>query len=88
MSWHVPIATSHQSPNCTADPTLNPAGDRLLPYEQVSTTARQFTPSVTFDYKLWQDALAYASYSKGFKSVGFTQRVFPPEPATPAFSPE
>jgi iron complex outermembrane recepter protein len=76
------------SPACPADPTLNPQGNRLLPYEQVSTTARQFTPSVTFDYKPWEDVLAYVSYSKGFKSGGFTQRVFPPEPATPSFSPE
>jgi iron complex outermembrane receptor protein len=76
------------SPDCVADPVLNPQGNRLLPYEQVSTTARQFTPSVTLDYKPWEDVLTYASYSRGFKSGGFTQRVFPPEPATPSFSPE
>jgi iron complex outermembrane recepter protein len=76
------------SPDCTADPTLNPAGNRLLPYAQVSTTARQFTPSVTFDYKPSNGVLTYASYSRGFKSGGFTQRVFPPEPFTPSFAPE
>jgi iron complex outermembrane receptor protein len=76
------------SPDCTADPTLNPDGNRILPFTQVSTTARQFTPSATFDFKPWNDVLTYATYSRGFKSGGFTQRVFPPEPAAPAFSPE
>ena len=32
--------------------------------------------------------MTYASYSKGYKGGGFTQRVFPPLPATPSFSPE
>jgi iron complex outermembrane receptor protein len=32
--------------------------------------------------------MGYATFSQGFKSGGFTQRVFPPLPATPSFGPE
>ncbi|MEX6725496.1 TonB-dependent receptor [Parapedomonas caeni] len=76
------------NPLCAADPTLNPDGNRILPYVQVSTTAKEFTPAITVDYKVTDEVLAYASYSKGFKSGGFTQRVFPPESETPSFTPE
>jgi iron complex outermembrane recepter protein len=32
--------------------------------------------------------MTYVSYSEGFKSGGFTQRIFPPLPAPPPFDPE
>jgi len=76
------------NPTCIAEPTLNPNGNLILPTAKRTTKANEFTPAVTVDYKLTDDVLAYASYSKGFKSGGFTQRVFPPEPETPAFDPE
>jgi iron complex outermembrane recepter protein len=63
-------------------------GDRVLPLGQVQAKAEEFTPSLSFDYRLSDAALAYVSYSKGFKSGGFTQRIFPPEPQTPSFRPE
>lgn len=75
-------------PTCTADPRLNPNGNLILPTAERKTSAKEFTPAVTVDYKVTGDILAYASYSKGFKSGGFTQRVFPPEPVTPSFGPE
>src|SRR3546814_9504414 len=34
------------------------------------------------------DLLGYFTCSRGFKSGGFTQRVFPPEPEAPSFAPE
>jgi iron complex outermembrane receptor protein len=64
------------------------AGDRLLPYAWSSTVAREFTPAVTLDFRANDDLLLYASYSKGFKSGGFTQRVFPPLTGIPSFRPE
>jgi iron complex outermembrane receptor protein len=64
------------------------AGDRLLPFGWSSTEAQEFTPAVTLDFKMTADLLLYASYSKGFKSGGFTQRVFPPLTTIPSFKPE
>ncbi len=39
-------------------------------------------------YKWTDDLLTYASYSEGFKSGGFVQRVFPPKSEVPFFKPE
>lgn len=63
-------------------------GDIVLPAVQRTTSANEFTPSVTLDYKFTPDMLGYFTFSRGFKSGGFTQRVFPPEPEAPAFEPE
>jgi iron complex outermembrane recepter protein len=63
-------------------------GDPLLPSVQVARRFSQFTPSATVEYHFNDDVFAYASYSKGFKSGGFTQRVFPPDKATGSFDPE
>ncbi|HVW70935.1 MAG TPA: TonB-dependent receptor, partial [Steroidobacteraceae bacterium] len=75
-------------PSCTADPVLNPDGNRILPFQQASTRARAFTPSLSIDYKPTDALLTYVSFAKGFKSGGFTQRIFPPEPVAPSFKPE
>lgn len=65
-----------------------PPDVRLLPFEQVTNDISEFTPSVTVDYALTDDIFTYFNYSRGFKSGGFTQRVFPPLPETPEFDPE
>lgn len=75
-------------PGCVVDPTFNPGGNHILPAFEVSTTAKEWTPAVTIDYQITDEILGYASYSKGFKSGGFTQRIFPPEPAASRFAPE
>ena len=69
-------------------PSENPNGNRILPFEQKTAMANEFTPTISVDYKIAPDILAYVSFNKGFKSGGFTQRVFPPEPAIPSFGPE
>jgi iron complex outermembrane receptor protein len=66
----------------------NPNGNRILPLEQRTTMANEMDPAITIDYQLTPEVLAYASFSKGFKSGGFTQRVFPPLPQAPSFGPE
>jgi iron complex outermembrane receptor protein len=63
-------------------------GDRVLPLGQVEAKSDEATPSVSLDFKPNETLLAYVSYAKGFKSGGFTQRIFPPEPETPGFRPE
>jgi iron complex outermembrane recepter protein len=63
-------------------------GDRVLPLGEVSAESDEFTPSVSLDFKPTDSIMTYVSYAKGFKSGGFTQRIFPPEPETPSFEPE
>jgi len=63
-------------------------GDWLLPLGEGKASASEFTPAVTLDYRFDDGPMVYATYSKGFKSGGFTQRVFPPLPAIPSFKPE
>ncbi|MCG6120725.1 MAG: TonB-dependent receptor, partial [Blastomonas sp.] len=69
-------------------PVGNPNGNLILPTVQASIKDKEFTPAVSLDYQLVDDVLVYASYSRGFKSGGFTQRVFPPEGVIPDFGPE
>ena len=81
--------------NCPAlDPgVLGPGtpclpGDRVLPFQQVSRSTSELVPMVNIAYQ-WTDSLmTYATYSEGFKSGGFTQRIFPPETSLPDFEPE
>ncbi|WP_439620808.1 TonB-dependent receptor [Hyphomonas sp.] len=76
-----------------ADPTgLFPPGSvpgfPLTPNQEFSVDFEEVTPMVNVAYD-WNDRLmTYVSYSEGFKSGGFTQRIFPPLPAPPPFDPE
>ena len=72
---------------CTPAAT-NPGGNHTMPAVQVAAKAKQWTPAISADYKITDDILVYASYSKGFKNGGFTQRIFPAEQAAPSFRPE
>jgi iron complex outermembrane receptor protein len=84
-----PRAAPFLPPNRVATPPRPlRVGDRLLPFEEVSSSFKKFTPSVSVDYRITPDVFAFATYSRGFKGGGFTQRVFPPETATPTFEPE
>ncbi len=74
-----------------------PVGTPLLPNVKASAKSNDFTPMINVSYDLSDDVNTYATYSQGFKSGGFTQRVFPPifpapgqNPADviPAFDPE
>lgn len=66
----------------------NPGGNHTMPAVQVQAKAKEWTPAISADYKITDDTLIYASYSKGFKNGGFSQRIFPAEIATPSFTPE
>jgi iron complex outermembrane receptor protein len=65
-----------------------PPGVPLLPFQEVKASSRQWTPYVNLTYKWTPEVMTYVSYSEGYKAGGFTQRVFPPLPATPSFAPE
>ncbi len=63
-------------------------GDRPLPFEWTSHKTSELVPMVNLSYR-WNDSLmTYFTYSEGFKSGGYTQRIFPPELSTPSFDPE
>lgn len=63
-------------------------GQRILPMVQSSATFNDFSLSAGLDYQ-WTDGLmTYLSYSEGFKSGGFNQRVFPPRAVPGSFKPE
>jgi iron complex outermembrane receptor protein len=64
------------------------AGSLLLPSVEKSTSIHKFTPTLSLDYRLVESTMLYASYGRGFKSGGFTQRVFPPLTQVPSFGPE
>ena len=64
------------------------AGDEVLPRGTVERSFNDYTPHLNVAYK-WNEALfTYLSYSEGFKSGGFVQRVFPPKTEVPSFEPE
>ncbi|ARR55858.1 TonB-dependent receptor [Rhizorhabdus wittichii DC-6] len=61
---------------------------RVLPFATVKRVEEAVTPSVNLAWKAADDILAYASFSKGFKSGGFVQRVFPAQATVPEFGAE
>jgi iron complex outermembrane receptor protein len=65
-----------------------PVGFPLVPPNEVSTSITETTPYLNLAYRWSEDLMTYLTYSEGFKSGGFTQRVFPPLPETPSFRPE
>lgn len=66
----------------SGDPKLDApfmqAGQRILPYLWKKQSLSENTPMVNLSYDWNDDLMVYGSYSEGFKSGGFTQRVFPP----------
>ncbi len=85
-----PLPTGPGGVNCPPVPvgTACLPGDRVLPFEEVSRSTTETVPLVNLAYR-WNDSLmTYFTYSEGFKSGGFTQRIFPPEENLPDFQPE
>lgn len=56
-------------------------GSRVLPLATDKQSISEVTPMLNASFHLSDDSMMYASYSEGFKSGGFTQRVFPPQVA-------
>lgn len=63
-------------------------GDRILPFEKVSTSNDKTLPYVNLAYQFTDELMGYATFSQGYKSGGYTQRIFPPEESLPGFDPE
>ncbi|WP_219846110.1 TonB-dependent receptor [Emcibacter nanhaiensis] len=54
------------------------AGTRVLPYLEKELSYDEVDPYLNLSWDATDDLMVYASYSEGFKSGGFSQRVFPP----------
>jgi len=65
-------------PLAALDAPFLQAGTRILPDLEKEVEINEFTPMVNLSYDFADNIMAYATYSEGFKSGGFTQRVFPP----------
>ena len=63
-------------------------GQRILPKEEFSRDFDNFSGLMSLDYRWNQRLLTYLSYSEGYKSGGFNQRVFPPRTEPGSFKPE
>ena len=66
------------NPLAALDAPFLQAGTRILPDIEKDLDVDEFTPMVNVSYHFADNIMAYATYSEGFKSGGFTQRVFPP----------
>ncbi len=66
------------NPLAALDAPFLQAGSRILPLLNKDIEIEEFTPMVNLALDLTEDMMVYLSYSEGFKSGGFTQRVFPP----------
>lgn len=76
------------------------AGTRVLPDVEAKVNFSEVTPMVNLSYQPASSLMLYSTWSRGFKSGGFSQRVFPPiipgvttpitDPvaAIPSFAPE
>ncbi|WP_210414131.1 TonB-dependent receptor [Luteithermobacter gelatinilyticus] len=64
-----------------------PAGTRVLPFVEKKTSVDEWTPHLNISYDISENLMVYGTYSEGFKSGGFTQRVFPPIVPAPGQDP-
>ncbi len=54
------------------------AGQRILPMVEKELDFDELDPYLNMSFDFTDNLMAYFSYSEGYKSGGFTQRVFPP----------
>lgn len=65
-----------------------PAGTLILPLGKNTRSTQETTPMVNISYDVSEDLMVYATYSEGFRSGGYVQRIFPPRPDVVDFDPE
>lgn len=66
------------SGNPQLDAPFLQAGQRILPMIEKELNFDELDPYVNVSFDITDQTMVYVSYSEGFKSGGFTQRVFPP----------
>lgn len=60
----------------------------ILPSDTARNSSHNVSPEVNLSYHWTPDIMTYFNFSQGFKSGGFTQRVFPPRNTVPDYAPE
>jgi iron complex outermembrane recepter protein len=60
----------------------------IVPPGLQKKSTNEITPMVNVAYNFNDELMTYATYSEGFRSGGFVQRIFPPLPFVPSFGPE
>lgn len=63
-------------------------GTLLLPLGLNKQDVQETTPMVNLAYKATDEFMVYTSYTEGFRSGGFVQRIFPALDTVPSFGPE
>ena len=63
-------------------------GARVLPFVTEKVEITDTTPLFNLSFSATDNLMLYATWAEGFKSGGFTQRVFPPLTIVPTFDPE
>jgi iron complex outermembrane receptor protein len=63
-------------------------GYEVIPRGTSKLSFSEWTPLASISYQWNEELMIYFSYSEGFKSGGFVQRVFPPKIEIPSFEPE
>lgn len=66
------------NPLAALDAPFLQAGTAILPSVEKKIEIDEFTPMANLSFDVTDEVMLYLSYSEGFKSGGFTQRVFPP----------
>ena len=66
------------NPLAALDAPFLRAGERILPPLEKDIDISEFTQMANLSYDVGENMMVYLSYTEGFKSGGFTQRVFPP----------
>lgn len=63
-------------------------GTLLVPLGINKQDIQETTPMINLAYKATEELMIYTSYSEGFRSGGFVQRIFPALDEVPSFGPE
>ena len=69
-------------------PTTGLTPPLILPTATARNSSHNWSPEVNLAYHWTPDLMTYFNFSEGFKSGGFTQRVFPPRDTVPSYQPE
>ena len=65
-----------------------PPGMLILPLGLNERSTNEVTPLMNLAYQASENLMVYSTYSEGFRSGGYVQRIFPPLPVVPDFDPE